>query len=157
MDDEAVQFLDLHVRAQTRCNIFLGYTSNLISSGLREVILHLVKYNHVAAIVTTAGGIEEDFIKCLGKTYIADFNLDGTYLRERGMNRIGNLVVPNDNYCKFEDWLTPILDAMLAEQKKSGKVWSPSSFIRRLGREINNEESVYYWAYKVQCFHLLLQ
>lgn len=65
------------------------------------------------------------------------------------MNRIGNLVVPNDNYCKFEDWLLPILDTMLAEQQATGEVWSPSSFIRRLGKEINNEESVYYWAYKV--------
>ncbi|KAF9462612.1 Deoxyhypusine synthase [Collybia nuda] len=136
------------IRAQTRCNIFLGYTSNLISSGLREVILHLVKHKHVAALVTTAGGVEEDFIKCLGKTYLADFNLDGAALRKKGMNRIGNLVVPNDNYCKFEDWLMPILDSMLAEQKASGNVWTPSSFIRRLGKEINNEESVYYWAYK---------
>jgi deoxyhypusine synthase len=120
----------------------------LISSGLREVILHLVKHRHVAALVTTAGGIEEDFIKCLGKTYLADFNLDGAELRKKGMNRIGNLIIPNDNYCKFEDWLMPILDVMLEEQRVSGSVWTPSSFIRRLGKEINNEESVYYWAYK---------
>ncbi|KAI0773409.1 Deoxyhypusine synthase [Irpex lacteus] len=147
-EDESDEYRDPEVRAQTKCRIFLGYTSNLISSGLREVILHLVKHKHVSAIVTTAGGIEEDFIKCLGKTYLADFNLDGASLRQRGMNRIGNLIVPNDNYCKFEDWLTPILDTMLAEQKETGEVWSPSSFIRRLGKEINNEESVYYWAYK---------
>jgi deoxyhypusine synthase len=127
----------------------LGYTSNLISSGLREVIRFLVKHRHVSAIVTTAGGIEEDFIKCLGHTYLADFDLDGAELRQKGMNRIGNLVVPNDNYCKFEDWVTPILDAMLKEQKEDGTVWSPSSIIRRLGKEINNEDSVYYWAYKV--------
>ncbi|CAK5275680.1 unnamed protein product [Mycena citricolor] len=146
--DESDEYLDPAVRAQTRCNVFLGYTSNLISSGLREVILHLVKHKQVSVLVTTAGGIEEDFIKCLGKTYLADFNLDGADLRKRGMNRIGNLIVPNDNYCKFEDWLTPILDAMLAEQKETGQVWTPSSFIRRLGKEINNEESVYYWAYK---------
>ncbi|GLB33775.1 putative deoxyhypusine synthase [Lyophyllum shimeji] len=146
--DESDYYSSPDIRAQTRCNVFLGYTSNLISSGLREVILYLVKHKHVAVLVTTAGGIEEDFIKCLGKTYLADFNLDGADLRKRGMNRIGNLVVPNDNYCKFEDWLMPILDAMLAEQKASGTIWTPSSFIRRLGKEINNEESVYYWAYK---------
>jgi deoxyhypusine synthase len=148
-EDESEERANPDFRARTRCNIFLGYTSNLISSGLREVILYLVKHKHVACIVTTAGGIEEDFIKCLGKTYLADFNLDGAELRRRGMNRIGNLVVPNDNYCKFEDWLTPILDAMLEEQRASGSVWTPSSFVRRLGKEINNEESVYYWAYKV--------
>ena len=127
----------------------LGYTSNLISSGLREVILHLVKHKQVSAIVTTAGGIEEDFIKCLRKTYLGDFQLDGAELRKKGMNRIGNLVVPNDNYCAFEDWITPILDEMLQEQKDSGEPWSPSKMIRRLGKEINHEESVYYWAYKV--------
>ncbi|KAJ7638782.1 Deoxyhypusine synthase [Roridomyces roridus] len=146
--DESEHYLDPAVRAETRCNIFLGYTSNLISSGLREVILHLVKHKHVSVLVTTAGGIEEDFIKCMGKTYLADFNLDGADLRKRGMNRIGNLVIPNDNYCKFEDWLTPILDTMLSEQRETGQVWTPSSFIRRLGKEIDNEESVYYWAYK---------
>jgi deoxyhypusine synthase len=129
--------------------VFFGYTSNLISSGLREVILYLVKHKHVSAIVTTAGGIEEDFIKCLGKTYLASFDLDGGDLRRRGMNRIGNLVVPNDNYCKFEDWVTPILDSMLSEQKERSMPWTPSEIIRRLGKEINNEESVYYWAYKV--------
>ena len=148
-EDEPEAYRDPEVRANTRCKVFLGYTSNLISSGLREVILYLVKHKHVSAIVTTAGGIEEDFIKCLGKTYLADWNLDGADLRRKGMNRIGNLIVPNDNYCKFEDWLLPILDSMLEEQKASGEVWSPSSVIRRLGKEIDNEESVYYWAYKV--------
>lgn len=152
-EDESEEYASAEVRSQTRCSIFLGYTSNLISSGLREVILHLVKHNHVAAVVTTAGGIEEDFIKCLGKTYLADFNMDGADLRKKGMNRIGNLIIPNDNYCKFEDWLTPILDAMLEEQKQSAEVWTPSSFIRRLGKEINNEQSVYYWAYKVNRRH----
>lgn len=152
-EGESEQYLDPEVRASTRCNIFLGYTSNLISSGLREIILHLVKHKYVAAIVTTAGGIEEDFIKCMGKTYLADFDLNGADLRKRGMNRIGNLVVPNDNYCKFEDWLTPILDSMLKEQQEQGTIWSPSSFIRRLGKEINHEESVYYWAYKVRNLH----
>ncbi|KAH8827608.1 Deoxyhypusine synthase [Flagelloscypha sp. PMI_526] len=133
--------------------IFLGYTSNLISSGLREIIRYLVQHKHVDCLVTTAGGIEEDFIKCLGPTYLGDFHLPGAELRKKGMNRIGNLIVPNDNYCKFEDWLTPILDKMVQEQRLSGDagerhVWTPSSFISRLGKEINNEESVYYWAYK---------
>jgi len=144
---------DLQVRAQTRCNIFLGFTSNLISSGLREVLLYLVKHKHVSVLVTTAGGIEEDFIKCLGKTYLGAFHLSGADLRNRGMNRIGNLVVPNDNYCKFENWMNPILDAMLEEQKASGRVWTPSTMIHRLGKEINNEESVYYWAYRVSMMH----
>ncbi len=44
--------------------------------------------------------------------------------------RIGNLLVPNDNYCKFEDWLMPILDQMLLEQKTEVGL-SKSSTLRR--------------------------
>lgn len=38
-------------------------------------------------IVTTAGGIEEDLIKCLAHTYLGDFSLSGKELRQRGINR----------------------------------------------------------------------
>lgn len=70
----------------------------------------------VHVVVTTTGGIEEDLIKCLAPTYKGDFSLPGAYLRSKGLNRIGNLLVPNDNYCKFEDWIIPIFDQMLKEQ-----------------------------------------
>ncbi len=48
----------------------------------------------------------------------------------------------------------PILDKMLDEQevsKRKGEEeihWTPSKVIRRLGKEINDERSVYYWCYK---------
>ncbi|XP_061046306.1 deoxyhypusine synthase isoform X2 [Eubalaena glacialis] len=102
----------------------------------------------VDVLVTTAGGVEEDLIKCLAPTYLGEFSLRGKELRENGINRIGNLLVPNDNYCKFEDWLMPILDQMVLEQNTEGVKWTPSKMIARLGKEINNPESVYYWAQK---------
>ena len=147
-----------------KTTIFMGYTSNLISSGLRETLRYLVQHKMVDAIVTSAGGIEEDFIKCLAPTYLGEFAWKGAELRKEGMNRIGNLVVPNDNYCKFEEWIVPILDKMLEEQeeyvKKHGDscldanqelnvpIWTPSKMIDRLGKEINDERSVLYWAHK---------
>jgi hypothetical protein len=88
----------------------------------------------VDVVVSTAGGIEEDFIKCLAPTYIGDFKLDGQTLRKKGINRTGNLLVPNDNYVKFEDWMKPILDAMLVEQQRDGVVWTPSKMIHRFGK-----------------------
>ena len=48
--------------------------------------------------------------------YVGDFKLKGSALRTKGINRTGNLLVPNNNYCKFEEWLMPILDRMLEEQ-----------------------------------------
>jgi deoxyhypusine synthase len=140
----------------SKATIFLGYTSNLISSGLRETIRYLVQHKHISAIVTTAGGIEEDLIKCLAPTYLGSFSALGASLRAKGVNRIGNLLVPNNNYCSFEDWVVPILDTMLAEQEAAKEHpnedepfhWTPSKVIHRLGKEINDERSVAYWAWK---------
>merc|ERR1712129_620664 len=83
------------VRSKIRSRIFLGYTSNQVSSGQREIIRFLVEHKMVDVIVTTAGGIEEDIIKCLRPTYMGDFKLEGRELRKKGLNRIGNLLVPN--------------------------------------------------------------
>ncbi|NXP78400.1 DHYS synthase, partial [Ramphastos sulfuratus] len=53
----------------------------------RESIRYLVQHNMVDVLVTTAGGVEEDLIKCLAPTYIGDFNLRGQDLRQSGINR----------------------------------------------------------------------
>lgn len=161
-------------RDNVRTKIFLGYTSNLVSAGVREQLRWLVQHKMVDVLVTTAGGIEEDLIKvfwllytfiivhpllytfiivhhastqCLAPTYMGDWAFKGADLRRRGLNRIGNMLVPNDNYCKFEDWIMPILDAMLKEQEQ-GVLWTPSRIIERLGLEINDPSSIYYWAAK---------
>jgi len=123
------------------CTIFLGYTSSMVSSGLRDVFKYLAEHRMVDVIVTTAGGVEEDIIKCLGPFLLGDFKLNGKQLRDKGINRIGNILVPNDRYCKFEDFLIPILD-------KFKEPVSPSKMIETFGKEINNKESIYYWTYK---------
>jgi deoxyhypusine synthase len=147
-EDESELFLDPEVRKKTRCKIFLGYTSNMISCGVREIIRYLAQHRMVDVIVTSAGGIEEDFIKCLANMYHGDFNIPGPELRRKGVNRIGNLLVPNENYLKFEEWIMPQLDKLLVEQNEKKKFFTPSKIIKRLGREINNENSVYYWCWK---------
>ncbi|QQG38936.1 MAG: deoxyhypusine synthase [Candidatus Woesearchaeota archaeon] len=128
--------------------IYLGYTSNMVSSGLREVIKYLVKHNKVNLLVTTAGGIEEDIAKCLGDFVLGDFRASGVELRKKGINRIGNIFVPNERYIKFEQFFQPFLEELYQEQLKIGKVISVSELIWKLGEKINNEESIYYWAYK---------
>ncbi|CAG5116704.1 unnamed protein product [Candidula unifasciata] len=135
-------------REPSNCTIFLSYTSNLMSAGTREAIRYLVQHNMVDCLVSTAGGIEEDFIKCLAPTFVGDFALSGRELRKKGINRIGNLLVPNSNYCLFEDWVLPILDSMVDEQKEVGINVCLFVLTNDDGKEIDNPNSVYYWAYK---------
>ena len=67
--------------------------------------------------MTSAGGVEEDFVKCMAPFYVGDFSRwKGAELRKLGINRTGNLLIPNDNYVLLEEWLNPILDKLLKEQ-----------------------------------------
>jgi deoxyhypusine synthase len=127
--------------------IFLGYTSNMVSSGLRDVIRFLVEKKKVNVLVTTCGGIEEDIIKCLGDFKIGDFNLSGKELRGKGINRIGNILVSNSRYVAFEKFIQPILEELYLEFK-NGKKINGNDLIWKLGEKIGNEKSIYYWAWK---------
>lgn len=133
---------------EEKCTIYLGYTSNMITSGLRETFRYLAQHKMVDIIVTTAGGIEEDIIKCIKPFIIGNFEAEGAELREKGINRTGNIFVPNSRYCKFEDFLMPLLKKLTEKQKKTGTIITPSELIEQLGKEINNQESIYYWTQK---------
>merc|ERR1712159_295583 len=159
--DEREDLVDPEVRSNTKTTIFLGFTSNQVSCGNREVLRFLAQHKLVDCMVTTGGAIEEDLMKCLAPHYTgtadvaesvgvpgAGFSMDGRSLRLKGLNRIGNMIVPNKNYCALEEWMWPILDAMLEEQKKDGIVWTPQKMVDRLGQEIDNEESIWYWCHK---------
>jgi deoxyhypusine synthase len=120
----------------------------MVSSGLRDIFRYLVEHKFVDAIVTTAGGVEEDIIKCLKPFLIGEFASDGADLRKKGINRAGNVFIPNSRYCTFEEFLVPVLKELDAEQKKTGKILSSRQFIHRLGKEINDPSSIAYWAHK---------
>jgi len=133
---------------KSKCKIILGYTSNMVTSGLRDIFRYLTEHKMVDIIVTTGGGIEEDIIKCLGNFYLGDFTADGAELRKQGINRAGNIFIPNQRYIDFEKFIQPILKDLLTEQKEGNKIASPSEIIWKLGKAIDNKESIYYWAQK---------
>ncbi len=137
--------------------IFLAYNTNMVSSGLREIIAYLVKNNFVHVLITTAGGVEEDIMKTFKPFVLGSFGMDGKTLREKGINRIGNILVPNDRYIELEKFMKKFLGKIYDEEKETGKVLCPSDFIYKLGKEVSNENSensIYYWAAKnkIPCF-----
>jgi deoxyhypusine synthase len=127
-----------------KATIFLTYTSNMVSSGVREIIKYLVKLKKVDVLVTSAGGIEEDIIKCLKPFVLGKFNLPGAMLFENGVNRTGNLLIPNDRYAYFDKFMQEFFK-MIYEKKK---IWTPFEINRELGVVINDESSILYWAAK---------
>lgn len=151
---------------KANAKVYMGCTSNMMSCGVREILRFLAKNAHFNVMVITGGGIEEDLIKCMLPTYIGSFDLDGQSLRDNGWNRIGNLVISNDNYIQFETWFNAVMDELISGEtedypntilnRKGTRAYTdenpliltPSKFIRYLGKKINDENSVLYWCYK---------
>lgn len=125
--------------------IFLTFTSNMVTSGLRGFFAQIIKLGMADIIVTTVGGLEEDIMKSIGEKFmIGDFHSDDIALYEKGVNRVGNLFVTNESYCKFEDKIAPILDKLY--QKKAR--WAVSELLREIGLMLDDENSLLYQAAK---------
>ena len=136
------------IMQREKATIFLSFTSNLVSSGVREAITYLAKHQKIQAMVTSAGGIEEDIIKCLKPFVLGQFNLPGNFLFENGINRIGNILVPNDRYAYFDKFMQEFFTEIYQEQQAENKIFAPHELIKKLGEKINHQDSYLYWAAK---------
>jgi len=125
--------------------IFLTFTSNMVTSGLRGFFAQLIQLKMADIIVTTAGGLEEDIMKATGAKFdIGSFNADDVELHEQGINRVGNLQIPNEHYMQFEDTLLPMIDDLYKKQKR----WTVSELLKEIGLKLNDENSILYQAAK---------
>jgi len=125
--------------------IFLTFTSNMVTTGLRGFFAQLIKLGMADVIVTTAGAIEEDIMKAMGERFpIGTFSMDDVELHERGDNRVGNLIITNESYCRLEEQLLPMLNKVYAKQQRL----TVSELLRELGLQLHDEKSILYQAAK---------
>ena len=103
---------------ETGAKIFLTFTSNMVTSGLRGFFAQLTELRLPDVIVTTVGSIEEDIMRSMGEQFIiGDFNVDDFGLYEEGTNRVGNLFIKNKSYEKFENKMSKMLSELYARKK----------------------------------------
>ncbi len=125
--------------------VFLTFTSNMVTSGLRGFFAQLCLLKIPNILVTTSGSIEEDIMKSFGEEFeVFSFNADDTALHERGENRVGNLIIRSEAYMKFEDKMGEYL-SKIYEKKKRLPV---SELLHEIGLLINDENSILYQAAK---------
>ena len=125
--------------------IFLTFTSNMVTSGLRGFFAQLINLGIVNVVVTTVGAIEEDIMKASGERFtIGSFETDDVELHEKGVNRVGNLFIKNESYMNFEDKIKPILKRLYEKQNR----WAVSDMLREIGLTLNDENSILYQAAK---------
>lgn len=120
--------------------IFLTFTSNMVTSGLRGFFAQLVELGLVNVVVTTAGSIEEDIMKSIGEEFsIGRFDSDDVELHEQGINRVGNLMIKNESYMNFEDWIVKFLGEVYTKKKR----WCVSELLKEIGLKLNSDSILY--------------
>jgi len=121
--------------------IYFTFTSNMTTSGLRGFFSQLIKLGMANVVLTTVGSIEEDIMKTLGEDfYIGKYYSDDVALYEKGTNRVGNLLIKNESYERFEAWMKDTLDKLYEKKKR----YSVTELLREIGLLLKDEESILY-------------
>jgi deoxyhypusine synthase len=130
---------------QEGAKIYLTFTSNMVTTGLRGFFAQMVKMGMADVLVTTSASIEEDIIKSMGDNIeVSSFGADDLAMREKGENRIGNLLIRNESYMKFEDRIGEMLENIYINHKRI----DVSTLLRELGLLMDDENSILYQAAK---------
>jgi len=128
------------------CIKFLSFTGNLVATGTRGVIRELIKRKLVDVVITTCGTIDHDLARCWKDYYRGSFVMNDSKLHEQCVNRLGNVLVPNDSYGTI---IEKKIQTLLSDLWKEGKrELSASEFVCEIGSRACNESSILYWAAK---------
>ncbi len=128
------------------CVKFLSFTADIVATGTRGVIREMVKRKLVDVIITTCGTLDHDVARCYKDYYKGSFIMNDSKLHQEGVNRLGNVLVPNDSYgIIIEKKIIGLLEELYKEGKRE---LSTSELCREIGLRCCNESSILYWAAK---------
>ncbi len=144
----AVNILEEMIRDEG-CTRFLSFPACIVATGVRGVIVELLKRRMFDVVITTCGTLDHDLARIWKDYYHGSFLMDDSELHRRGINRIGNVLAPNESYgLIIEEKVLPIIGEIYEEKKRISTrelVWEIG---KRISEEPNAESSIVYWCWK---------
>jgi len=132
--------------ADKECLKFLSFPACIVATGTRGVLKEIVRRRLIDVIVTTCGTIDHDLARCWKNYYRGSFDLDDKKLHKMGINRLGNILIPNESYgFIIEEKMRELLSALWNEGIRE---ISSREICREIGLRLCNEDSILYWAAK---------
>jgi deoxyhypusine synthase len=128
------------------CVKFLSFPACVVATGLRGAIAEMIAKGLVDVIITTCGTMDHDLARAWGgKYYQGSFELDDAMLHQKQIYRLGNVLIPNDDYGGvLEKNMQPILE----ELAKIKSEWSGRELMAEFGKRVKDENSILYQAAK---------
>jgi deoxyhypusine synthase len=119
---------------------FLSFTANLVATGLRGLISDLISNGYFNIIVTTGGTIDHDLARSFGgKYYEGSFDYDDIMLKELGIHRLGNILIPFENYGIL---IEKIVHEKLKEILREKKEFAGYELLWEFGKYVEDENSI---------------
>jgi deoxyhypusine synthase len=117
------------------CIVILCLAGSLISAGLKQVIVDLVRHNMVDAIVSTGAIIvDQDFFEALGfKHYRGDILMNDDVLRRLAIDRIYDTYIDEDQLRICDSTCGEIADSL------EPRPYSSREFIREMGHHLQKK------------------
>jgi deoxyhypusine synthase len=136
----------VHMFKTLDCVNFLSFTGNLVATGTRGVFKEIVKRKLVDVVITTCGALDHDIARCWRNYYQGSFVMNDAKLHAKGINRLGNVLVPNHSYGTIiEEKMQALLESLW---KEGIREISGSRLCREIGLRCCNKSSILYWAAK---------
>ena len=132
---------------------WISFPAALCATGTRSFFVELVKRRLVDVIVTTCGTLDHDLARTYRKYSHGDFELDDIALGRQGLNRLGNVIVPNECYgeileAKVLPWLSEIEEERAISSDSPWNGFGTVELCWAFGDRIEDEGSLLYWAAK---------
>lgn len=129
-----------------KCLKFLSFPACIVATGLRGVIAEMIERGIADVVITTCGTLDHDLARAWGGEYYhGSFELDDNKLHEEGINRLGNILIPNNSYGKMlEERMMPILEELVKKKEE----WSSAELCKEFGLRLSDKNSILYQAAK---------
>jgi deoxyhypusine synthase len=130
---------------EQECTKFLSFVGALISTGARGIVRDMLKNKMFNIVITTCGALDHDIARTYDKYYAGDFRMDDGMLLKKNVHRLGNILVPMENYGPLiEEKVQKCLKDMYKDGKRDVATYEIADYI---GTTLD-ESSFLYWAHK---------
>ncbi|MCD6573065.1 MAG: deoxyhypusine synthase [Thermoplasmata archaeon] len=121
--------------------IFLTFPACIVATGTRGIIREMVRRKLVHAIITTCGTLDHDLARSFKPYHHGTFFADDVKLHEKGINRLGNIFIPNESYgIIIEEKMREIVKSLPENAGTKDIAWE-------IGKHAGRD-SILYWAWK---------
>ncbi|MDP7002347.1 MAG: deoxyhypusine synthase [Candidatus Thalassarchaeaceae archaeon] len=133
---------------------WLSFPACLCATGTRGFFVEAIRRRSFNVIVTTCGTLDHDIARTFREYFHGDFSLDDVALGEQGLNRLGNVIVPNESYGEILEevvlpWLGEIEEERVSDSDENPWLGFGSvELCWAIGDRIEDESSLLHWVSK---------